>query len=353
MSKQVRGFIVTWEGQNNGPYPIPSSERSYRDHKALLDAALTTHGGILQADGTWTRHSSTESRFATYLLDTTRALNQDYLPASVPWGAVGGQDSFLDLLEQPSRWQGIADGLVEMALTNSDAPWSGILYDWPDIPADKVSAQEQFVAVISDTTRAAGLPFGVSFRGIVPGDESWSPSLDVLRDITDWFDYYMYIYWNQPYSPSPFWWAEASVENALQHGFQARQIYLGLFVACYYYGDGFNYWITHDQAMQLVRENGATVEWVEDHAAGLIREKYAKIGKTGHLWIHDGDTLQPRLALADEYDLGGVMLFVLGCGAESVWQAIAEWKAPESKPTDFFSRVPTGAGEVREYAILH
>jgi len=327
MGKQVRAFLQMWEEQH-GPYSIPTSEGAYRAHARLIDAALPNHGGILKpTTGEWVRHNCTGGEFATYLLGTSRKANQAYLPAVTPFGAtIDGKDLFLALLEEPRRWPAIADGLVEMALTDFDAPWSGILYDWPDIPAEKVRAQEQFVAVLSQKARAAGLPFGVAFRGIVPGDEDWSPSLDVLRDTADWLDYYIYVYWDQPYSPSPFWWCEASIQNALRHGFKPQGIYLGLFVACWYYGEGFHHWITCDQAMQIVRENGARVKWIEDHPAGLIREKYATIGEAGHLWIEDGETVKARLRLVDKYGLDGVMLFVLGCEAESVWDTIAEWK---------------------------
>jgi len=334
MSKKVRGFVITWEGQYNGPYPIPSSEQSYRDHAALLDAVLMTHGGILRPDsGEWFRHSSIGSEFAGYLLNEARTRGKIYLPSSVPYG-LNTRQAFYELLGQPERWPAIADGLVEMALTGFDAPWDGILYDYPNIPADLLRAQERFVTVLSRAARANGLPFGVAFIGITPEDESWLPSLDVLRDITDWLDYYMYVYWGAPAAPSPFWWCEASIENALRHGFQPERIYLGLFVACWYYDteQKFNYWITHDQAMQIVRDSGAAVEWMESHPAGLIREKYARIGDAGHLWIEDGDTVRARLRLVDEYNLGGVMLFELGCEAESVWDAIAEWKRPAPDP---------------------
>jgi len=357
MAKRVRGFIMTWQEQH-GPYLIPTGEQSYREHGALLDAVLTTHGGILRPDsGQWVRHSSTASAFAAYLLDTARRTKQAYLPACIPFGQ-NDRAAFLALLQEPERWAAIADSLVEMALTDLDAPWSGVLYDWPDIVADALRAQEQFVTVLSNAVRKAGLPFAVSFRGTVAADESWSPSLDVLRDITDQFDCYMYIYWDKPYSPSPFWWARASIENALWHGFKPKRIYLGLFLASWYYDTDqkFNYWITHDQAMKVAQDSGVTVEWIEDHAAGLIREKYARIGKAGHLWIEDGDTVRARLALVDEYNLGGVMLFVLGSEAESVWDAIAEWKRPApvprpSRPQDFFLQAPTGVREVRQHAI--
>jgi len=349
MGRRVRAWILPWEGQYNGPYLIPSSEQSYRENKALLDMVLPAYGGLLLPDtGEWVRHNCIGGEFATYLLNTSRETNQAYLPAVTPFGAtIDSKDLFLALLEEPRRWPAIADGLVEMALTDFDAPWSGVLYDWPDIPADKVRAQERFATVLSRAARANGLPFAVAFRGIVPGDEDWSPSLDVLRDITDQFDYYMYTYWNLPYSPSPFWWAESSIQNALRHGFESKRIYLGLFLASWYYDTAapFHYWITHDQAMQIVRENGATVNWVEDHPAGLIREKYAAIGRAGHLWIEDGDTVRARLALVDKYGLGGVMLFVLGCESESVWQAIAEWKRPKrTRPAGMSSRIGANGG---------
>jgi hypothetical protein len=349
MKKRVYATIMPYQ-EMHGPYTIQTSEQAYRQYQTLIDGVLPVHGGILQPEsGTWTRHNSITGDFASYLIDTVRERDQGYWPACVPYG-MGGEGAFLVLLEQPRRWPGIAGGLVKMALLDFDAPWSGVLYDYPGgggkWTGEQVRAQERFVTVLSQAVRTAGLPFAVAFRGIVPADESRSPSLDVFRDITDRLDYYMYVYWASPYSPSPFWWHRASIENALRHGVRARNIYLGLFVASWYYdtGQGFHHWITHDQAMQIVRENGARVEWVEDHAAGLIREKCAAIGDAGHLWIEDGDTIKPRLALVDEYGLGGVMLFVLGCEDESVWDVIAEWKrgVPHRQPGRPIKRPKTG-----------
>jgi len=356
--KTVQAWLIPWDGQYNGPYPIPSSEQSYRDHLRLIDAVLPAHGGVLQpSTGEWTRQPSVDNAFSTYLMNEARVLRQQYVPIFGLWpgshGPYGqeGEAEFLELLQQPERWPGVADGLVRMAQTSADAPWNGMVYDyfggggrWPD---ESMRAHERFCRTVSETVRAAGMRFGVSFRGIIPTDESWSPSLDVFREITDFFEYYMFVYWDKPFSPSPFWWHRASIENALRHGFEPGQIYLGLLTNSWYYDfeQGFNYWITHDQAMQIVRENGARVRWVEDHAAGLIREKYAAIGRAGHLWIEDGDTVRARLALVDKYGLGGIMLFVLGSEAESVWDAIAEWKRPKrTRPAGMSSRIGANGG---------
>lgn len=348
MAKMVRAWVVPWEGQYNGPYHIPCSDQAYRAHKSQIDAVLPTHGGTLRPEtGEWFRHESASGEFSRYLRRAAKRAGQEYVPVFNQWPqGAEGERQFLELLKQPRRWSAIAEGFVEMAQASSDWPWDGTIYDFYNggsvgaWSVEVLRTQQEFCRTMAEAAQVSGLPFGVAYIGIVPEDESWNPSLDTFREFVDFLEYYMFIYWDKPYSPSPYWWAKESIENVLRHGIEPGRIYLGIQNVAYYYDfdERFKHWITHADAMQIVRENGATVEWVEDHEAGLIREKYAAIGDNGHLWIHDGDTVRPRLALVDKYGLGGVMLFVLGCGAESVWQAIRAWKRP-SRP----QRVRAGA----------
>ena len=190
-----------------------------------------------------------------------------------------------------------------------------------------------------------GLPFGVSVTGKPPvtPDNGTVELLQAVADVCDFFVYYHYCYWNSDIewqSMQPYQYIIASLGNALSFGIRAGCIWLGLANYAHYWPQSdvreFHE-ITYTQAMELSRQNGGRVEWVESGPKGLIREKRAA-WDTGHIWLQDGDTITPRLRLVDEYGLAGAMLFCPGMGDESVWQAIADWKQPKRERKDCFFR---------------
>ena len=140
-----------------------------------------------------------------------------------------------------------------------------------------------------------------------------------------------------------------SIENALAHGIPPARMYLGLTNCCRHVPistEPHAPLCSYDQAIEIVRGANARIEWIENHETGLIREKYADLGK-GHIWITDGDTIKPRLELVARYGLMGMMLFTPGMGDESVWRTIADWKRPaprEQRPTDRFYQAPNWCG---------
>jgi len=341
-----------------GDYPVPTSEAAYLTHSNLIDTA-TPYGGTLQADGTWAQAPCLDRPFARALPSWARQAGQQYAPFLDPGHGTDGS-AIRAVLDDTALQQKAAEGAIALALARFDAPWDGMLYDALGAALGDASyhdKQHDFMGRLSDAAHRAGLAFAVAFRGIRPEDESWSSvKLDRIVGVADIFDYYFYAWWLAPCSTGPYWWNRAGLDNALEHGIRPESIYLGIGNYARYWSAGYktSQDMTHDQAMQIASASGAAVNWVEDHPTGLIREKYAAVND-GHLWIQDGDTVKPRLALVDEYGLGGVMLFIAGMGAESVWDAIAEWKTPAtpdvpevraSNPTDFFLEVPIGAGEL-------
>jgi len=354
MAKLIQTFLrLTAIG---GDYPVPTSEASYLAHQALIDEVCIL-GGALASDGTWSQAPALQEPFAQSLLGHATGAGQRYTPFLNP-GHGSDKTAIHAVLDDPALQQAAADDMLALATTRFDAPWQGVVYDALHLEAGYMGKQEQFLRLLSYTAQSAGLSFGVSHPGTRPEDESTWLSLDTIAQIADVYDCYFYGWWLAPCSIGPYWWVVQGIENALKHGIPARRIYLGIPNYARYYPASNDYTtaydITYDQAMQIVHDNNSFVQWIESDETGLIREKYADVGQ-GHIWISDGDTVRHRLELVDHYSLGGVMLFIPGMGAESVWDAIAEWKTPAtpdvpevraSNPTDFFLEVPIGAGEL-------
>jgi len=328
----------------DGDYPIPTSEAAYKANSSLIDTVSPVNGGVLQADGTWAQTSGASSAFGRELPGLAERSGQRYVPVLNPGHGMGPANLQVVLDDERLQQKAIA-GAVELATTRFDAPWDGVMYDVLGVGPDHVGKHEAFLLALGEAVWAAGLSFEVACEARQPINADSIPSMTALDAAADRIDLYCYNWRGEPDSLQPYWWAGARLGEAIGDGVSPEKLNLGIALCSRYHQDagGFRN-ITYDQAMQLVKDNRATVRWVEDHEAGLIREKYAAIGNTGHLWIHDGDTVRPRLALVDEYDLGGVMLFILGCEAESVWDTIAAWKRPPPgcRPIQRIKRPKTG-----------
>jgi len=324
-----------------GDYPIPDSQEQYENHPGLIDIIIPANGGRVLPDGSWLQESwRIDTPFSQSLPTAARVAGHRYMPT-----VEARRETLQPLLETPDVWPVAARNLVRLALEGRfDSPWQGVIYDM--IGIYQVEHYE-FMRELACSVRRAGLPFGISITGKRPGD---APGLlETAAQICDIFICYCYCFWESTpgYSMQPYWWTAASIENAIAKGIPHERIYLGL-------ANYANYWpmsggntfheITYQQTMELTREAGGHIEWIERGPSGLIREKRADLGD-GYIWFQDGDTIRPRLRLVDEYDLAGMMLFIPGMGDESVWQAIAEWKRPKrTRPAGMSSRIGANGG---------
>jgi len=346
--KQVRAWLrMTATG---GDYPAPTSEADYLAHLNLIDAALPTHGGQLEADGTWTTFSLWESdEFCQALPGIARAAGHAYLPVLNPGHGTVGEKLMAVLDADQSVWEASTDQVVAMATeTRFDAPWDGVIYDSigfsrPTVP-DYIERHQQFLTMMSNKVRAAGLSFGLASHGQDLDYFTADLDLGLVAEIADTFDYYFMRYRAQPPSICPYWWIVRELEAALSAGMAPSQMYLGIPNFAAYYPDGTQdlaemHTVTHAQAVQIVGENSASIQWIEDTDDGLYLQWSAQWDNTT-MWISDGDTVRPRLGLADYYGLPGMMLAMPGMGDESIWRTIADWKRPASKPTDRFYQSP-------------
>jgi len=299
----------------------PSSEASYLAHSDLIDVALPGHGGNLQSDGTWLQSDAKlDNAWAQALPGLAATAGQRYVPVLDP-GHGTDHTELKAVLDDTDLWVVAADDALQLATTRFDAPWDGIMYDICFIDAEYIDLHGQFVTYLSGRVRSAGLSFEIAHPAVRNEDEAYWISLDVLAELADAFDYYVYG-WDE--STQPHWYAVDSMDNAMSHGCENVMLGIGLF-ARHWTDPETSTDISYDAAMDLIGDGA--IQWVESDDTGLVREKYAGVDD-GYIWLQDGDTIKPRLALADQYGLEGVMLFRPGMGAESVWRAVEGWKYP-------------------------
>jgi hypothetical protein len=314
----------------HGTYAVPDSSEDYRANIGLIDVAMPGNGGLLKANGSWLQEpAKTANEFAQALPEMARTAGQQYKPL-LGWATT---NELLAVLDDSDAQRTAASGLVDLAQGRFDTPWDAVTVDAADIPGhtDYLDKYERFLRLLSYTVRSAGLSFGVSLKAVAPRHELVSLDLGVIAQIADTVYWCIYSWSEMPYPISPYWWAVESLDNALAHGISPRRVQLGIVNCCRHVpvtGERYAPLCGYDQALEIVHGHNARIEWMERNETGLIREKWADLGE-GHIWLHDGDTVKPRLALADEHGLGGMMLFCPGMGDVSAWQAIAEWKRPD------------------------
>lgn len=314
-----------------GEYAVPTSEADYSAHVDLIDIAAPTHGGKLQADGTWLQETwKLNPAWSQVLPSQARNEGQKYIP-TVSNDIAG----ILTVLDSPALQETAADGLVALATTGRfDSPWDGVAVDLEGIPSTYKTKLSTFYQLLSEHLRAANVPVLISVRGIAsdPGpdyDSAYSQDFSVIAAAADFVDLRCYGYWNPlPRSTAPHWWIEACIQFALGQGVSADQIMLGLGNFARYFPDSEQPWtfyeVTHEKARALIQGAYSSSEWIEANGNGTVREWYSVVG-SGHLWLHDGATLKYGLDLIDKYNLRGLSLFIPGMGNGSEWQAIGKW----------------------------
>jgi len=297
-----------------------SSEASYQSHTGLIDVVLPGHGGLLQADGTWQQSAAKlGTAFSLALRGMARAAGQRYVPVLDPGHT--DQTNLKAVLDDTDLWTVAADDALSLARNRFDAPWNGILYDACHVSNDYIDLHGQFITYLSQRVRNAGLSFELSYPGFITADAGYWISLDVLADVADAFDFYMYgglAGYLQPY-----WHMKASLDNAVAHNCQ--NVYLGIGTFSRYWTDGGSTITDLSYSAAMDEIGDSPLQWVEPDSGALIREYYAET-EGGYLWLSGGDVVRNRLGLADQYGLDGVMIFRPGMGNESMWLALSRWK---------------------------
>lgn len=323
MGKAVAAWLNMY--LSAGAYPIDSGETRYRACTGLIDQVYPTHGGKLESDGSWTQQTyKLTTAFAAALPGLTEQAGQPYIPVGSP---VMSPYVMYDVLDSLAVQSTAITGLLDLALTRWDATWGGLLFDIERVfLAGYVDKYETFLENMGAAARLNGLPFLVALRAVTE-DNDEQPRISVLGQLVESCHYY--VYWHDTSASSnPIWRTQIAIDYALEHGMPNRKLMLGLPLFSTYWpvkGGPTYYDITHAQALAIAAGAGATFAWVETDVNGLVREKYADLG-AGCIWLNDGETLQHRLDLVDQYDLGGIMLFLLDMGDDTAWDVIKEWR---------------------------
>jgi len=302
---------------------------AYREHKELIDVVMPIRGEI-RSDGTWyERDASAYYPFAAELRGMARDSGQRYAPA-MNSGHGSNWSEWTGLMENRDLWDASADNLVAIATeTGYDAPWDGITYDAVS-SKDWNAAHADYIALLSQTIRDAGLIFQVSHGVVIPSDAWRMLDLGLFADTADVLIYNAYSFPYEPVAFGPHWWAEDGIQHAEYRGLEGSQIVLGL-------GNFGTYWpdatqttranLSYDQIMALITDNGAHATWIELDAAGRsARERYAAVGD-GYIWFLDQDVVRARLNLAGDRYLEDIALFRIGTGDPHIWDLLMDWKA--------------------------
>lgn len=80
-------------------------------------------------------------------------------------------------------------------------------------------------------------------------------------------------------------------------------------------------------AKKYLSSNGATPVWLEE--CGQYYGEYIKEGITYRIWLEEKESLQLKLNVMQEYDLGGVACWKLGLEEKEVWSVIEEYLKQE------------------------
>jgi spore germination protein YaaH len=279
------------------------------EHQAAFSGVIPFSGYKLQGIGSWSRAESYDNEWARSLPDQAHAAGQVYAPA------VGVTQAALQaVLGNRDVWSAAADNLL--ALMDD---WDAVVYDALDTPAELTDANGDFVLALSTAVRQAGKPFWLSVCG-TNWDDPMSFPLPVAEQAADLLIYYCYGWWVQPRMVSPYWWVKQSIDFALTQGLVPSRTVLGcaLYSTWWETHGGVRHDMTHAQAVEIAHAHNARVEWLENSASGLVRERVADTG-TGYIALTDGSTLRHRLDLAREYELRGAMLFTPGLESQDVW----------------------------------
>jgi hypothetical protein len=313
--------------QVGNTFPIPTSEAAYRANLQHIDVAMPVNGGTLLGDGTWLQEPwKLNPQWPQDLPNMARETGHLYMPT-----VFNDREGVRVVMSDPELRLVAADNLVKLATEERfDAPWDGVLLDLEGIPYEFRRQMSEFLRVLADRLRTAGLRVGVSVGGRTRAEIGDGYELAVVGEVADYVDLRCYGYREPPpLSISPYWWLEGCVRYALEEGIRPEQLLLGLGLFSKYWPDSSRRYpvaeITYESAMQLIEEAGATLGWVAHNAHGAVREHFAKIG-AGEVWVHDKDTIRFGLDLADQYNLLGISPFAAGMGNAAMWEVIGRWR---------------------------
>jgi spore germination protein YaaH len=105
-----------------------------------------------------------------------------------------------------------------------------------------------------------------------------------------------------------------------------ERLFVGLPFYAYDWKGDKKTWILHEEAMALVRQHGARVEW--DDRAKVSRFEYREDGALHRVWFESARSLAPKLELVKEHGAAGVFFWHLGREDAASWKVIRDVLRP-------------------------
>jgi spore germination protein YaaH len=200
-----------------------------------------------------------------------------------------------------------------------------------DIESIYVADRDRFSALIKELYERLS-PEGYKVTVCVPaktGDNpanTWSGPFD-YREIAKYSDkvaimtYDEHGYSSGPGPVASYNWVEEVMEYAVGE-IPAEKILMGI------PGYGFDWtagktgagYISYSQAMSLSASRGASVQW--DETARVPYFRYSENGQSHEVWFESRYSLEHKLDIAKEFDIGGIALWRIGLEDAGIWETI-------------------------------
>ena len=126
-----------------------------------------------------------------------------------------------------------------------------------------------------------------------------------------------------PGAISPFFWLRDVIDYSLMSCSPVK-IYVGL--PCYGYdwevnnADKKAQGLSFHQVMKLKERYSSRVEWDQESQTPFF--KYRKQGQAHEVWFENGKSLQKKIKLIENYELGGIVFWRLGLEDMALWEKI-------------------------------
>lgn len=246
------------------------------------------------------------------------------------WGLVDNFSTEIDtaaVLNNTASRERLAEQLVNAALEYN---LEGINVDFELIPEDAADGYIQFLREISIRCRANSLVLSVD--NPVPMEFNAHYNLNAQGEVVDYviiMGYDEHYVGSEPGSVASISFVTDGVTKALEEGVPAEKTILAVpFYTRLWQTDTSGNVTSEaygmDAAQAVVNDNGAVASWNEETAQDYAEFTGAD-GSFFQIWLENEASLEEKLKLVQQYELGGAAAWKLGFERASVWAIMEEY----------------------------
>ncbi len=324
----VLGFYVDDE------YILPSSYKSMVKHGRFLSAVAPFWYRLSPADASKLQEHHPEEGFTKEemkrIIEKAKSQDMEVLMLVhnlLYGGSADGKElakNMLATMESRKMFIDSVEGIVK------EFEYDGINIDIENI---YVSDRDKFSALIKELHDRLS-PKGYKITVCVPAKTSdnlsntWSGPFD-YGDIAKYSDkvaimtYDEHGYSSGPGPVASYNWVRNVMEYALEN-MPAKKILMGI------PGYGFDWtkgkkgarYISYAQAINTASSRGAAIKW--DDNARVPHFEYWENGQKHEVWFESKYSLEHKLDIAKEYDIGGIALWRIGLEDAGAWEVIGD-----------------------------